>query len=79
MRPPGGSGNSASWTAFARHYGRQCMPVPAHPASKRATEASVKVARPDLVPTQANLRAEDASIADPAQMRGSRTKCEMWL
>lgn len=42
------------------------VPVnPAGPASN-GPEASVNVATADLVPTQANLRAEDASIAEPA-------------
>jgi transposase len=45
--------------AVARHYGmsiRTC--VPADPQSKGGSENTVKVAKADLVPTQANLLGE---------------------
>ncbi|WP_300082080.1 IS21 family transposase, partial [Propioniciclava sp.] len=51
--------------AFARHYNvtvHTC--VPADPASKGGTEASVKLAKADLVPTSANLRDAYDSFAD---------------
>ncbi|MDQ1249033.1 MAG: hypothetical protein QG597_3407 [Actinomycetota bacterium] len=51
--------------AFARHYGvtvHTCMP--ADPASKGGTEATVKLAKADLVPTEANLLDEYASFAE---------------
>jgi transposase len=51
--------------AFARHYGvvvHTCEP--ADPASKGGTEAAVKIAKADLVPTEANLRSEYASFAE---------------
>ena len=51
--------------AFARHYGvtvHTCMP--ADPASKGGTEATVKLAKADLVPTEANLRDEYASFTE---------------
>lgn len=54
-----------SMVAFARHYGvtvHTCMP--ADPASKGGTEATVKLAKADLVPTEANLRAEYATFAE---------------
>jgi len=50
---------------FARHYAvtvHTC--VPADPASKGGTEASVKLAKADLVPTEVNLREAYASFAD---------------
>lgn len=50
--------------AFARHYSvsiKTCMP--ADPASKGGTESTVKLAKADLVPTQANLLAEYGSFA----------------
>ena len=50
---------------FARHYAvtvHTC--VPADPASKGGTESSVKLAKADLVPTDANLREAYASFAD---------------
>ena len=50
---------------WARHYAvtvHTC--VPADPASKGGTEASVKLAKADLVPTSVNLRDAYASFAD---------------
>jgi transposase len=50
---------------FARHYAvtvHTC--VPADPASKGGTEASVKLAKADIVPTEVNLRDSYASFAD---------------
>jgi hypothetical protein len=51
--------------AFARHYSvtvHTCEP--ADPASKGGSENTVKVAKADLVPTQANLLDEYASFAE---------------
>ncbi|MFZ1409992.1 MAG: IS21 family transposase [Micropruina sp.] len=50
---------------FARHYAvvvHTC--VPADPASKGGTESSVKIAKADLVPTQANLLDAYDTFAD---------------
>ena len=50
---------------FARHYSvvvHTC--VPADPASKGGTESSVKIAKADLVPKEANLREEYSSFAE---------------
>lgn len=50
---------------FARHYSvvvHTC--VPADPASKGGSEASVKIAKADLVPTEANLRPEYGSFGE---------------
>jgi hypothetical protein len=50
---------------FARHYGLTIATcVPADPASKGGSEATVRVAKADLVPTAANLLAEYASFAE---------------
>ena len=51
--------------AFASHYAvtvHTC--VPADPASKGGTESSVKLAKADLVPTEANLRDAYDTFAD---------------
>ncbi len=49
----------------ARHYGTQVHTcVPYDPESKGGTEATVKIAKADLVPTEANLRAEYASFGE---------------
>jgi transposase len=51
--------------AFASHYSvvvHTCEP--ADPASKGGTEAAVKISKADLVPTDANLRAEYASFTE---------------
>ena len=51
--------------AWAAHYAttvHTCLP--ADPASKGGTEATVRIAKADLVPTQANLREEYASFAE---------------
>jgi transposase len=48
-----------------RHYGltiRTC--VPADPQSKGGSEATVRIAKADLVPTQANLRGEYRTFAE---------------
>jgi hypothetical protein len=51
--------------AFGRHYGLTVATcVPADPASKGGSEASVRVAKADLVPTEANLLDEYASFAE---------------
>ena len=50
--------------AAARHYGfviQTC--VPADPQSKGGSEATVRIAKADLVPTDHNLRADYASFA----------------
>ncbi len=50
---------------IARYYGtvvRSCMP--AGPASKGGTEATVRIAKRDLVPTAVNLRTEYADFAE---------------
>ena len=50
--------------AFGRHYGLTVATcVPYDPASKGGSESTVKVAKADLVPTQANLLEEYASFA----------------
>ncbi|MGD6980993.1 MULTISPECIES: IS21 family transposase [Citricoccus] len=49
----------------ARHYGMQVHTcVPYDPESKGGTEATVKIAKADLVPTEANLRGEYGSFAE---------------
>ena len=51
--------------AAARHYGftiQTC--VPADPQSKGGSEATVRIAKADLVPTDHNLRDEYASFAE---------------
>src|SRR5690349_17624452 len=50
---------------FARHYGLTVATcLPADPQSKGGSEATVRVAKADLVPTAANLHAEYASFAE---------------
>ena len=54
--------------AAARHYGltvHTC--VPADPESKGGSEATVRIAKADLVPTQANLRSGYNSFAELAE------------
>jgi transposase len=54
--------------AAGRHYGmtiRTC--VPADPQSKGGAEATVRIAKADLVPTEANLLAAYATFAELAQ------------
>jgi len=49
---------------FGRHYGLTIATcVPCDPASKGGSESTVKLAKADLVPTQANLLAEYVSFA----------------
>ena len=51
--------------SFARHYGITVLTCqPADPASKGGVEASVKVAKADIVPKDTNLRPEYASFAE---------------
>jgi hypothetical protein len=51
--------------AFGRHYGLTVATcLPADPASKGGSEATVRVAKADLVPTQANLLAACGSFAE---------------
>ncbi|GAA0271519.1 hypothetical protein GCM10010302_06390 [Streptomyces polychromogenes] len=57
--------HSPELVPIARYYGtvvRSCMP--ADPASKSGTEATVRTAKRDLVPTAANLRADYGDFAD---------------
>jgi transposase len=50
---------------FARHYGITVLTCqPADPATKGGVEASVKLAKADLVPTDTNLRGDYASFAE---------------
>ena len=59
--------------ALGRHYGctvETCRPF--DPESKGGTEATVKIAKADLVPAEANLRAEYASFAE------LEADCEAW-
>jgi hypothetical protein len=56
---------NAQMVVFARHYGLTIATcVPADPASKGGSEATVKIAKADLVPTQANLLAEYGSFTE---------------
>lgn len=49
---------------FARHYGVTVLTCqPADPATKGGVEASVKLAKADLVPTDTNLRTQYSSFA----------------
>ena len=51
--------------SFGRHYGVAVLTCqPADPASKGGVEASVKVAKADLVPTDTNLRDQYGSFAE---------------
>jgi hypothetical protein len=51
--------------AFGRHYGLTVATcVPYDPASKGGSESTVKLAKADLVPTDANLLGEYGSFAD---------------
>lgn len=50
--------------AAGRHYGVQVTTcVPADPESEGGSEASVKIAKADLVPTDANLHDEYATAS----------------
>jgi hypothetical protein len=50
---------------FARHYGLTVATcLPADPATKGGSEATVRIAKADLVPTEANLLAAYASFAE---------------
>ncbi|MGP0221438.1 IS21 family transposase [Paenarthrobacter sp. NCHU4564] len=50
---------------FARHYGVTVLTCqPADPATKGGVEASVKLAKADLVPTATNLRAEYSTFGE---------------
>jgi hypothetical protein len=54
--------------SFSRHYGVTVLTCqPADPASKGGVEASVKVAKADLVPTDTNLRDQYGSFAELEQ------------
>jgi hypothetical protein len=56
---------NAATVAFGRHYGLTVATcVPADPATKGGSEACVRLAKADLVPTEANLLAEYASFAE---------------
>lgn len=50
---------------FARHYGVTVLICqPADPASKGGVEASVKLAKADILPKDINLRADYASLGE---------------
>jgi transposase len=54
--------------SFGRHYGVTVLTCePADPASKGGVEASVKLSKADLVPTDTNLRPEYGSFAELEQ------------
>ena len=54
--------------SFGRHYGVTMLTCqPADPASKGGSEASVKVAKADLVPTDTNLRDQYGSFVELEQ------------
>jgi hypothetical protein len=56
---------NAAAVEFGRHYGLTVATcVPYDPASKGGSESTVKIAKADLVPTDANLLAEYASFAE---------------
>ncbi|APZ33720.1 transposase [Microbacterium aurum] len=56
---------NAQTVSFAAHYGVTVLTCqPADPASKGGAEASVKLAKADLVPTDANLRDQYASFGE---------------
>lgn len=56
---------NAQTVSFAMHYGVTVLTCqPADPASKGGVETLVKLAKADLVPTDANLRAQYASFAE---------------
>lgn len=64
---------NAQMIAAARHYGITVATcVPADPESKGGVEATVRIAKADLVPTDANLLPEYESFAD------LREACEGW-
>ena len=55
---------NAAAVAFGRHYGLTVATcVPYDPASKGGSESTVKIAKADLVPTDANLLGEYGSFA----------------
>jgi hypothetical protein len=59
--------------AAGRHYGCQVMTcVPYDPESKGGAEATVRIAKADLVPTEANLLPQYAAFAEPADA------CRIW-
>ncbi|HSL08668.1 MAG TPA: IS21 family transposase [Pseudonocardiaceae bacterium] len=56
---------NAATVALGRHYGLTVATcLPADPATKGGSEACVRVAKADLVPTEANLLEEYASFAE---------------
>jgi len=60
--------------AVGGHYGITVATcVPADPESKGGSEATVRVAKADLVPTDANLRGGYGSWAEPAEA------CDAWM
>jgi len=66
---------NAAAVAFGRHYGLTVATcVPYDPASKGGSESTVKLAKADLVPTDANLLGEYASFA--ALEAACRVFCE---
>jgi transposase len=60
--------------SVARHYGLTIATcVPADPQSKGGSEATVRIAKADLVPTDHNLRAAYSSFAE------LEAACEQWM
>jgi len=60
--------------AAGHHYGVSIQTcVPADPQSKGGSEATVKIAKADLVPTDHNLRSEYGSFAEV------EAACEQWM
>lgn len=56
---------NAQMLDFAKHYGLTIATcVPADPASKGGSESTVKIAKADLVPTEANLLGDYGSFAE---------------
>ncbi len=59
---------NAEAVSFGRHYGSTVLTcAPADPASKGGVEASVKISKADLVPTDTNLRHDYGCFADLEQ------------
>lgn len=59
---------NANAADFGKHYGTTILTcAPADPATKGGVEAAVKLAKADLVPTGANLRAEYGTFAEVEQ------------
>jgi hypothetical protein len=60
--------------SVARHYGVSIQTcVPAHPQSKGGSEATVKIAKADLLPADHNLRPEYSSFSE------LEAACQQWM